>query len=136
MRFRSRSLATLDRSWTLDFAQMEESLSYKRHHDQEALERFLKSHRGMVTMDSLRLALEGMAREEKTTYARRLQVFTDSQDGGPQRVFVAGRAQSLSGYSASSGSDGEFLAASNCKTTTLGSRPPIASPFIASCRNP
>ena len=62
------------------FAQLEESLEYKRNRDDDAIRNFLKSHRGMVTMDSLRLALDGMATEERTMYERRTQVFSDSQD--------------------------------------------------------
>ncbi len=62
------------------FAQMEQSLAYKRDRDDESLRKFLLTHQGMVTMESLRLALDGMAEEEKTLYERRLQTFAENQN--------------------------------------------------------
>jgi signal transduction histidine kinase len=62
------------------FTQMERSLALKRDRDDEALREFLRSHQGVVTMESLRLALNGMAAEERTLYELRAQVFTDNQN--------------------------------------------------------
>jgi signal transduction histidine kinase len=62
------------------FAQLEESLALKRDRGDDALRAFLVSHQGLVTMSSLRLALDGMAAEEKTQYERRIRAFTDNQD--------------------------------------------------------
>ena len=62
------------------FAQLDESLALKRDRGDNALRTFLLTHQGLVTMSSLRLALDGMAAEERTQYERRIQAFTDDQD--------------------------------------------------------
>ena len=62
------------------FAQIEESLSYKRNRDDDAIHDFLASRRGMVTMNSVRLALDGMRAEETGLYERRLKIVSDIQN--------------------------------------------------------
>jgi hypothetical protein len=60
--------------------QMDRSLKYKRDRDDDAIREFLPSHEGMVTMTSLRLALDGMAAEEKTQYQRRSGLLSQNQN--------------------------------------------------------
>ena len=62
------------------FAQMERSVKWKRDRDDEAIRHFLVSHEGMVTMTSLRLALDGMASEEQTQNRRRILALTANQN--------------------------------------------------------
>jgi signal transduction histidine kinase len=73
-------LATVRKLLESRFAQMEESLALKRDRGDDALRAFLVSHEGMVTMNSLRLALDGMAAEERTQNERRIQALTDNQN--------------------------------------------------------
>jgi len=62
------------------FAQMERSLKLKRDGDDEAFRQLMTSPDGMVTMTSLRLALDGMAAEEQTQNERRLMALTENQN--------------------------------------------------------
>jgi signal transduction histidine kinase len=62
------------------FAQMERSLALKREGDDDAFRRVLTSPEGMVTMSSLRLALDGMAAEEQMQNERRLLALTENQN--------------------------------------------------------
>jgi signal transduction histidine kinase len=62
------------------FQQMERSLALKRDRDETGLRDFLLSPEGAVTMNSLRLVLDGMAAEETTQYERRIRLFTDNQN--------------------------------------------------------
>jgi signal transduction histidine kinase len=62
------------------FAQMERSLKLKRDGDDEAFRQLMSSPDGMVTMSSLRLALDGMAAEEHTQSERRLLALTENQN--------------------------------------------------------
>ena len=73
-------LATVRSLLESRFAQLEESLVLKRDRGDDALRAFLLSHQGLITMESLRLALDGMAAEERTQYARRFNEFTGNQD--------------------------------------------------------
>ena len=73
-------LATVRKLLESRFAQLEESLALKRDRGDDALRTFLLSHQGLVTMSSLRLALDGMAAEERTQNERRIQAFTNNQD--------------------------------------------------------
>ena len=73
-------LATVRKLLESRFAQMEESLALKRDRGDDALRAFLVSHEGMVTMSSLRLALDGMAAEERMQNERRIQALTDNQN--------------------------------------------------------
>jgi signal transduction histidine kinase len=62
------------------FAQMDDSMTMKREQGDEAVRAFLLSHEGMITMDALRLALDGMVAEEQRLFERRFQVFAENQD--------------------------------------------------------
>ena len=62
------------------FAQMEESLTLKRERGEDAVRQYLVSHQGMVTMEALRLALDGLTAEESTLYEKRIRAFADNQD--------------------------------------------------------
>jgi len=62
------------------FTQLERSLALMREHGDEAVRGFLLSHEGQVTMESLRLALDGMAAEERTQYERRFLAFAENQN--------------------------------------------------------
>jgi signal transduction histidine kinase len=73
-------IATVRKLLDSRFAQMEESLVFKRDGRDDALRDFLLSHRGMMTMNSLRLALAGMTAEEGILYERRIQSFTENQN--------------------------------------------------------
>ena len=72
--------ATLTKLVDTRFQQLERSLALKRDRDESALRDFLLSHEGVVTMSSLRLALDGMAAEERTQYERRIRLFADNQN--------------------------------------------------------
>lgn len=71
-------LATVKKLLEERFVQLDESLAMKRDGREEELRSFLVSHRGMVTMTSLRLALDGMAAEERKLYEIRFQQFADN----------------------------------------------------------
>ena len=73
-------LATVNKLMATRIDQMERSLKHKRDRDDDAIREFLLSHEGMVTMTSLRLALDGMATEEKTQYQRRIGLLTQNQN--------------------------------------------------------
>ena len=62
------------------FAQMRRSVQLKRNNDDDAIRQYMASPEGMVTMTSLRLALDGMAAEEQTQNQRRGVALTDSQN--------------------------------------------------------
>src|SRR5262245_44907073 len=62
------------------FAQMERSLKLKRDGDDEAFRQYLNSPEGMVTISSLRLALDGMVAEEQTQSERRVEALIQSQN--------------------------------------------------------
>jgi signal transduction histidine kinase len=72
--------ATVAKLIATRFAQMERSLKLKRDRDEDSIREFLISHEGMVTMISLRLALDGMSAEEKTQYERRIRLLTENQN--------------------------------------------------------
>jgi signal transduction histidine kinase len=59
---------------------MEESLALKRTQSDDALHAILLSHEGMVTMSSLRLALDGMAAEERLQNNRWIEALADNQN--------------------------------------------------------
>jgi signal transduction histidine kinase len=61
-------------------AQLEVSLALKRDRGDEAVRDFLTSHKGLVTMNALRLALDGMAAEESKLYERRIEAFAENQN--------------------------------------------------------
>jgi signal transduction histidine kinase len=73
-------LATVRSLLDARLAQIEESLALKRSGDNEGVQAFMASKKGAVTMDSLRLAINGMAAEEARLHERRLQSFTENQD--------------------------------------------------------
>jgi signal transduction histidine kinase len=73
-------LATVKSLIDKRFAQLDRALAIKRQSGDEALREFLVSPEGIVTMDSLRLALDGMVAEERTLYDRRIQAFSENQD--------------------------------------------------------
>ena len=73
-------LATVRKLTDTRFAQMERSLALKRDGDDEASRQLLSSPEGMVTMTSLRLALDGMAAEEQTQNERRILALTQNQN--------------------------------------------------------
>ena len=73
-------LATVRSLLESRFAQLEESLVLKRERGDDALRAFLLSHQGLITMESLRLALDGMAAEERTQYERRFHDLAENQD--------------------------------------------------------
>ena len=73
-------LATINKLMAARIDQMERSLKHKRDRDDDAIREFLSSHEGMVTMTSLRLALDGMAAEEKTQYQRRSGLLSQNQN--------------------------------------------------------
>jgi signal transduction histidine kinase len=58
---------------------MDRALALKRDDDDDALRTLLRSHQGLVTMDSLRLALDGIAAEEKMRYERRIRSYDENQ---------------------------------------------------------
>ena len=62
------------------FVQMERSLALKREGDDEAFRQLLASPEGTVTMASLRLALDGMAAEERTQNERRILALIENQN--------------------------------------------------------
>jgi signal transduction histidine kinase len=72
--------ATVKKLIDARFAQMEQSLKLKRDGDDEAFRQLLTSPDGMVTMSSLRLALDGMATEEQTQNERRILALTENQN--------------------------------------------------------
>jgi signal transduction histidine kinase len=72
--------ATIRKLIDARFAQMERSLKLKREGDEEAFRQMMTSPEGMVTMSSLRLALDGMAAEEHLQNERRVVALTDSQN--------------------------------------------------------
>ena len=71
---------TLSKLIDARFQQMDRSLVLKRDHDESGLRDLLLSHEGVVTMNSLRLVLDGMAAEETTQYERRIRLFADNQN--------------------------------------------------------
>ncbi len=73
-------LATVRKLLDSRFTEMEASLALKQDRGDDAMRAYLLTHQGMVTMSALRLALGGMAAEEKTQYERRIQAFADNQD--------------------------------------------------------
>ncbi len=73
-------MATVRKLMDKRLSEMEASLALKRERGDDAVRDFLKSHQGMVTMNSLRLALDGMAAEERKLYERRIQAFAENQD--------------------------------------------------------
>ena len=73
-------VATVQKLLDTRLAEMEVSVALKRERGDEALREYLKSHRGMMTMTALRLALDGMAAEEETQYERRIRVFAYNQN--------------------------------------------------------
>src|SRR5205823_6186508 len=81
-------LATVTSLFDARFAQIEESLKLRREGDSEGIQAFMASKKGAVTMDSLRLALNGMAAEEERLHERRLQSFAESQDRVRQGFIV------------------------------------------------
>lgn len=81
-------LATVTSLLNARFAQVEESLALKRDGDDDAVRAFMSSKKGAVTMDSLRLALNGMAAEEARLHERRLQSFAENQDRVRQGFIV------------------------------------------------
>jgi signal transduction histidine kinase len=62
------------------FSQMEDSLAMKRDRGDDAVRDYMLTHQGMVTMDTLRLALDGMTAEEQTQFDHRFRVFAENQD--------------------------------------------------------
>jgi signal transduction histidine kinase len=72
--------ATVKRLIDTRFAQMERSLKLKRDGDDEGFRQVVSSPEGMVTMTSLRLALDGMATEEQTQNQRRVLALIQSQN--------------------------------------------------------
>ena len=73
-------IATVKKLLDARLAEMDQSLTLKRDHGDDALRQFLISHQGVVTMSSLRLALDGMSAEERTQYERRAQSLAENQD--------------------------------------------------------
>src|SRR4029078_1400273 len=73
-------LATVRSLLDARLAQIEESLALKHRGDSEGVQAFMASKKGAVTMDSLRLAINGMAAEEARLHERRLRSFTENQD--------------------------------------------------------
>lgn len=71
-------LATISALLATRFEQMERTIALKREQRDGAIRDFLLSREGNVTMDSLRLALGGMAAEALRQHERRLQAFTDN----------------------------------------------------------
>jgi CHASE3 domain sensor protein len=82
-------LATVRSLLDARLAQIEESLALRRNGDNEGVQAFMASKKGAVTMDSLRLAINGMTAEEARLHERRLQSFTGSQDRVRQGFVVA-----------------------------------------------
>ncbi len=73
-------LATVRKLLDARMAQMERSLATKRDGGDDALRAFQLTREGAVTMSGLRLALDGMAAEERTQDDRRIQSFGGHQD--------------------------------------------------------
>ncbi len=73
-------LVTVRKLLDARMAQMEQSLATKRDGGDDALRKYLLTRQGTVTMSALRLALDGMAAEERTQDTRRIQSFGDHQD--------------------------------------------------------
>ncbi|MET0919209.1 MAG: CHASE3 domain-containing protein [Burkholderiales bacterium] len=73
-------MATVRKLLDTRLAEMEASLTLKRDRGDEALRDYLKSHQGMMTMSALRLALDGMAAEERSQYERRIRTFAYNQN--------------------------------------------------------
>jgi signal transduction histidine kinase len=72
-------LATVSQLLDTRMSQLEESLAVKRSAGDDALREFLLTHQGQITMTALRLALDGMAAEERVQHDRRLVVFAENQ---------------------------------------------------------
>ncbi len=73
-------MATVRKLLDTRLAEMEASLTLKRDRGDEALRDYLKSHQGIMTMSALRLALDGMAAEERSQYERRIRTFAYNQN--------------------------------------------------------
>ena len=73
-------LATAKSLLDTRFAQMDRSLALKRDRGDDGVREFLLTHQGIVTMESVRLTLDGMAAEERTLYEHRILAFTDNQN--------------------------------------------------------
>src|SRR4029453_3559083 len=72
--------ATIKKLMDTRFEQMERSLKLKRDGDDEGFRQFMTAREGLVTMASLRLALDGMAAEEQMQNERRVLALTQSQN--------------------------------------------------------
>ncbi len=73
-------LVTVDALLKTRFAQMEASLAQKSEQGDSTVRGLLLSHDGATTMESLRLALDGMAAEERLQHVRRLEAFAQNQE--------------------------------------------------------
>ena len=81
-------LATVRKLLESRFAQMDESVALKRDQSDDALRAFLLSHEGLVTMSSLRLALDGMAAEEQNAERAPDPGARRSPESDPPRVLI------------------------------------------------
>jgi signal transduction histidine kinase len=81
-------LATVSQLLDTRMAQLEESLAVKRTAGDDALREFLLTHQGQITMTALRLALDGMAAEERVQHDRRLVVFAENQERVRRWFFI------------------------------------------------
>jgi signal transduction histidine kinase len=57
---------------------LDKGIALKRSGDDAALGELMDKHEGKIAMDSLRLALDGMASEERTLYERRFRTFQEN----------------------------------------------------------
>ena len=73
-------LATVRRLLDSRFEQMAEALAQRPERSGEPIRTDPSTAQGMMTMASLRLALDGMAAEERTQYERRYRIFYDNQN--------------------------------------------------------
>ncbi len=81
-------LVTVESLLRTRFAQIEDSLAQKREQGDESVRGLLLSSQGATTMESLRLALDGMAAEEELLHERRFRAFADNQDHVRQGFFL------------------------------------------------